>query len=1004
MSTSKANIDEQIAKIEAEIRKEQNLRAGSLKLWEQIKNTPLRGEAEAKIEQADQNLRYLTEQLSRLQLRKSERDSVGPAGSPAGNTSPPTLRGVRINEEPTVINPTMGSNHAMLSSTMGSMMSMGGGYGDFGDGKATIFDFLRADTPLTNEKFQYRIRQISQKLELEGRVRIGTENLLNALNRNHPSDASIYRDLDGKIAETNAREAFLKKAMQKYQKYVVNDDEEEELHDIRVKRTGRLRIRMATATNVPRTPNGEIIAVIRIDGNRKAMTKPARENWNDVFDIQVDKASEVEISVYDRSGPLLGLVWFRIADLEDDLKAHYGPNYESADIRESKLNLEPEGVLIAKFNFVVVGRTKTEKDKVFRRNAVQKIYPKNGHKLIAQQFYQPMRCAVCTDFLIVGYQCTECQYLCHATCYPRVLTTCTNMGETKLKYNIPHRFKDQTIISPTWCMHCGYMLPLGRRAKVCSECNNACHRDHVQHVPNFCGLQPEIASTLFSAIEELERRKEEAEAEKLRKGADEAPTPQMPGYSVTQPQPYEHAPMHMSPAQPTHPITQMPTMQMPMPQFPASPQQPVVPLSQYQVPQQQPAQYPTLPSPPVQAPPPTVVPTPVAKPPAPVAAPASPQQPPPQPARPAMTPQQAGRFGGYGRQSSSATMVVAQPLVKIGLEDFHFLAVLGRGAFGKVMLAEEKKTKALYAIKALKKEFIIQNDDVKSTRLEKRIFQIASDTHHPFLVNLHSCFHTDTRLYFVMEYCSGGDLMCHIQEARRFDRKRTFFYACEVLLVLEYFHKNNIVYRDLKLDNILMMSDGHLKVADYGICKEGMGHNQQTRTYCGTPDYMAPEILMNHRYTRAVDWWSFGVLIYVMLMGKYPFTGEDEHEILQRILEDSIEYPSNLPVDTLDLLNKLMTKNPARRLGGGRADAQEVKNHPYFKEANWDAILAKQVPPPWKPTIRHERDISNFDSEFTREKAVLTPINSTLSNGDLEEFKGFSYTSEWAVKMRSEAK
>jgi hypothetical protein len=203
----------------------------------------------------------------------------------------------------------------------------------------------------------------------------------------------------------------------------------------------------------------------------------------------------------------------------------------------------------------------------------------------------------------------------------------------------------------------------------------------------------------------------------------------------------------------------------------------------------------------------------------------------------------------------------------IKIDDFHFIAVLGRGAFGKVMLASEKRTNALFAIKALKKEFIIQNDDIRSVRLEKYIFQAASKAHHPFMLNLHSSFDTPGRVYFVMEYVSGGDLMCHIQEKKRFHQGRARFYACEVLTALQYFHTNGIIYRDLKLDNILLGADGHIKVADYGICKQDMMYGSTTATFCGTPDYMAPEILMNRRYGVSVDWWSFGVLVYVMLVG-----------------------------------------------------------------------------------------------------------------------------------------
>ena len=178
---------------------------------------------------------------------------------------------------------------------------------------------------------------------------------------------------------------------------------------------------------------------------------------------------------------------------------------------------------------------------------------------------------------------------------------------------------------------------------------------------------------------------------------------------------------------------------------------------------------------------------------------------------------------------------------RIGLDHFNFLAVLGKGNFGKVMLAETKQSKKLYAIKVLKKEFIIENDEVESTRSEKRVFLIANKERHPFLLNLHACFQTETRVYFVMEYISGGDLMLHIQRGQ-FGTKRAQFYAAEVCLALKYFHENGVIYRDLKLDNIMLTLDGHIKVADYGLCKEEMWYGSTTSTFCGTPEFMAPEV------------------------------------------------------------------------------------------------------------------------------------------------------------------
>ncbi len=190
---------------------------------------------------------------------------------------------------------------------------------------------------------------------------------------------------------------------------------------------------------------------------------------------------------------------------------------------------------------------------------------------------------------------------------------------------------------------------------------------------------------------------------------------------------------------------------------------------------------------------------------------------------------------------------------RIGLDHFNFLAVLGKGNFGKVMLAETKASKQLYAIKVLKKEFIIENDEVESTKSEKRVFLIANEKRHPFLLNLHACFQTETRVYFVMEYISGGDLMLHIQRGQ-FGLKRAQFYAAEVCLALKYFHEHGVIYRDLKLDNILLTLDGHIKIADYGLCKEDMWYGSTTSTFCGTPEFMAPEVRWKTGfYSRIVD-------------------------------------------------------------------------------------------------------------------------------------------------------
>jgi classical protein kinase C len=263
-----------------------------------------------------------------------------------------------------------------------------------------------------------------------------------------------------------------------------------------------------------------------------------------------------------------------------------------------------------------------------------------------------------------------------------------------------------------------------------------------------------------------------------------------PGYGGQQPA-----------AQAQRPVQQQPAQQPP-------PQSPLPPVPQHQQQQQQQAAY------------------------------QQPQVPAHKPQQPeAMSPKQQSAPGG----KSAPLATDPGTGQRIGLDHFNFLAVLGKGNFGKVMLAETKRSRKLYAIKVLKKEFIIENDEVESIRSEKRVFLVANRGRHPFLTNLHACFQTETRVYFVMEYVSGGDLMLHIQRGQ-FGTKRAQFYAAEVCLALKYFHENGVIYRDLKLDNILLSLDGHVKIGDYGLCKEDMWYGSTTSTFCGTPEFMAPEV------------------------------------------------------------------------------------------------------------------------------------------------------------------
>ncbi|XP_013785874.1 protein kinase C, brain isozyme-like [Limulus polyphemus] len=289
----------------------------------------------------------------------------------------------------------------------------------------------------------------------------------------------------------------------------------------------------------------------------------------------------------------------------------------------------------------------------------------------------------------------------------------------------------------------------------------------------------------------------------------------------------------------------------------------------------------------------------------------------------------------------------------IRASDFNFIMVLGKGSFGKVMLAERKGTDELYAIKILKKDIIIQDDDVECAMVEKRVLALASKPN--FLVQIHSCFQTMDRLYFVMEYVNGGDLMFQIQQCGKFKEPVAVFYASEIAIGLFFLHSRGVVYRDLKLDNVLLDQDGHIKIADFGMCKEGIKEEKTTKTFCGTPDYIAPEIILYQPYGKSVDWWAYGVLLYEMLVGQPPFDGEDEEELFASITDHNVSYPKSLSKEA----------------------KEACKGHSIF-----DLMFLQ----------KHRKDVSNFDKQFTSEKTDLTPTDKLfMMNLDQTEFFGFSF-------------
>ncbi|XP_029006401.1 protein kinase C delta type-like isoform X1 [Betta splendens] len=340
------------------------------------------------------------------------------------------------------------------------------------------------------------------------------------------------------------------------------------------------------------------------------------------------------------------------------------------------------------------------------------------------------------------------------------------------------------------------------------------------------------------------------------------------------------------------------------------------------------------------------------------------------------------------RPKKGVTPPPATPVSRKHLTMNHlvFHKVLGKGSFGKVLLAELKGQGQFFAVKVLKKDVVLMDDDVECTMVEKRVLSLAWE--NPFLTHLYSTFQSKEHLFFVMEYLNGGDLMFHIQDKGRFDLNRAIFYSAEIIVGLQFLHSKGIIYRDLKLDNVMLDKDGHIKIADFGMCKENVFGDNKGSTFCGTPDYIAPEILLGQKYTFSVDWWSFGVLVYEMLIGQSPFQGDDEDELFESIRTDVPHYPRWITKESKTLLEQLFERDPTRRLGV----VGNIRTQAFFKTVNWPALEKREVEPPFKPKVKSASDCSNFDREFLNEKPRLSHADKNLIDSmDQSAFAGFSF-------------
>uniref|UniRef100_A0A3Q1JI57 protein kinase C n=1 Tax=Anabas testudineus TaxID=64144 RepID=A0A3Q1JI57_ANATE len=336
--------------------------------------------------------------------------------------------------------------------------------------------------------------------------------------------------------------------------------------------------------------------------------------------------------------------------------------------------------------------------------------------------------------------------------------------------------------------------------------------------------------------------------------------------------------------------------------------------------------------------------------------------------------------------------------VALGLGDFELIRVIGRGSYAKVLLVRLKKNEQVYAMKVVKKELVHDDEDIDWVQTEKHVFEQAST--NPFLVGLHSCFQTESRLFLVIEYVNGGDLMFHMQRQRKLPEEHARFYAAEICIALNFLHEKGIIYRDLKLDNVLLDNDGHIKLTDYGMCKEGIRPGDTTSTFCGTPNYIAPEILRGEDYGFSVDWWALGVLMFEMMAGRSPFDiitdnpdMNTEEYLFQVILEKPIRIPRSLSVKAASVLKGFLNKDPKERLGCQvQTGFTDIKSHTFFRSIDWDQLEKKEVTPPFKPQISDDYGLENFDTQFTNEPVQLTPDDEdVIKRIDQSEFEGFEY-------------
>lgn len=332
---------------------------------------------------------------------------------------------------------------------------------------------------------------------------------------------------------------------------------------------------------------------------------------------------------------------------------------------------------------------------------------------------------------------------------------------------------------------------------------------------------------------------------------------------------------------------------------------------------------------------------------------------------------------------------------KLSIDHFTTLSVIGKGAYAKVLLVKKRDTGRLHAMKILKKESIERKHQQKHVKVER---DVLINIDHPFVIKFFYSFQNERKLFFVLEYCPGGELFNLLQKRKRFNDDQARFYAAQMVLALEHLHSKDIIYRDLKPENVLIDKEGYIRITDFGLSRMGINDQTVAKSICGTPEYLAPEIIMKIGYGKVVDWWTLGSILYEMLVGIPPFYTQSREELFERIKFANPKYPSFLKPKARKMIESLLKKDPSKRLGSKGAD--EIKNDPWFEGVNWEALHNKKYDAPFVPKINNDMDLKHFDTEFTE-----IPINSmSMSEGvkNFQNYNDFTYDEESGIGKQEE--